>query len=163
MHTGKSDDEVSQLTDVLRGRSLNARVRNRDQVLFECGQAAAAQKSRRCITAQRMVGQSFLVTCSLCVGAFVMHLIRPPEPRFVEPPVIVNQKSVPNEEIRTSSLFSTFYSAKEMSAVAAEQLLCASSNLETLQTQSYSSMEPFVDDESPIRAGGMGGKGDFEW
>lgn len=135
MNDNRLSEDLADLADEFRSHPLAADVTNRDQLMFECGRAAAASRPKRQKWQSAWVRQALLVACSVCVGAMATHWIVPAEVVVVQTPSESPAADRPAPAIaKVESHLAGCFSEQELAAVRSGQLLCVSSDLSALDS-----------------------------
>ena len=126
-------DELSAFADDLRQQSLQAHHPDRDQLMFECGQAAATPPAvpSRGASPVAWLKQGLIVACSMCLGALLMHQQTDPVGAPIAEPVRSDSENATESNALAAQL-AELYSAEQLAAVRSNQMLCASSDPEAV-------------------------------
>lgn len=132
MNDDQLNDELDAFAHELGRVPLNADVRDRDQLLYRCGQASVAHQTepRRREPMSGWLKQCLLVACSICTGAILMHRIDASRPQSTTE-IAVNGSENTNPQDALTERLQELYSPDQIAAVRSNQILCASSNLDT--------------------------------
>lgn len=152
MTDNQLNDDLSAFADDLRNQSLDAHVRDRDALMFRCGQSAPRHVEPAPIS-RAWLRQSLLVACAMCFGAVLMHwgTVSPTPAGEV---IVKNSPGPVTTDGVVVAKTQELYSADEIAAVRSGQLLCASSNLDMLKDPRAMAVSVTPWDQTPtIRAG----------
>ena len=158
MNDDRLPEDLSALAGELRRQPLAANVLHRDQLMFECGRAAAASHPKRNSLRIGWVRQTVLVACCVCVGAMATKWIVPADVVVVESPLSPPSSPAANQSkpliAAIASNPAKQYSEKELAAVRSGQLLCVSSDFNAFDffNTAPRSNSPIIDGPS-MRAG----------
>lgn len=155
MNDNQLSEDLAAFANELRNQPLAANVFNRDQLMFECGRAAAARPPKRNTSQAVRVRQSLLVACSICIGAMATQWFVPAEVVVVHTPLSSQTVDRNEPTIAAEANPAWQHSEQELAAVRSGQLLCASSRLSALDPFSISPASHSPLNDGPLMRAGM--------
>lgn len=157
MNDDISNSDQDQWARDIRTRPLAAQVSNRDQLMFDCGRAAARQDVRQVSSSNpktsSTIRQCLIVACSICLGAVLMHWNRTSEIDEGEPQQVVQDTSSPSLPREQSNQWQQDLSEEELTAIQSGRILHASSQLITTNSYPISTAQPPLSEDAVYRAG----------
>lgn len=123
-------DDIRAFAQELRQQPLQARPADRDQLLFDCGKAAAVElvETPRRSSVASWIKQGLLIACSMCFGAFLHQQLEQQD--FPSTKFASNDFAALNDSNALSNKLNELYSAEQIAAVRSHQMLCVSSDPE---------------------------------
>lgn len=159
MNDDRINKDLDQWASAFKTKPLKANVPNRDQLMFACGQAAGRQSVQEVALpksyAIQTIRQALVITCSICLGATLMHWNSPSVAIETQSQQIVQETRIPPLPQELSSQQQPNLSATQLAAIQSGHILHASSQLMTASSYQQSAHGSPLAPDKPIYRAGM--------